>query len=93
MWYTPRMDFRHPIQQIANRWMAKFRDDSLYASEASGRVVDIEALERYVNSAIAEMTEKGFQVYADGSNMQIAGVGMSYAETGNKINVEFIPID
>jgi len=93
LWYTSYMDYRHPMQQIANRWLAKFRDDSLSVSEAANTVVDIEALERYVNSAIAEMAEQGFAIYADGSNMQIQGVGMSYAETGNKINVEFIPYE
>jgi len=75
------MDYRHPIQQIANKWMAEYRDVHFDA-------VDLEALTRYVNSAIEEIRERGFSVMADNSLYPIIGVSMVMSD--NKITVEYI---
>jgi len=83
------MDYRHPQQQIANKYMAAFRD-TITDPDAD---IDLQQLERYVNSAIAEMNKQNLPVYADGSSMRIAGVGISYVGNQNRINIEFIPYD
>ena len=75
------MDYRHPIKQIANKWMAQYRDD--YPFDPSCYY-----LNEYVNSAIQEINDSGFSVMADGTMYPIAGV--SIVRTGERLNVEYI---
>ena len=79
------MDYRHPIQQIANRWMAEYRDYMDCAALDSR----LDILEAYVNHAIAEINKAGEFVFME-------GVCLSWAENSRGkrlLNVEFIPRD
>ena len=86
------MDYRHPIQQIANRWMAEYRDYMDCAALDSR----LDILEAYVNHAIAEINKAGEFVFMDGTQQAIEGVCLSWAENSRGkrlLNVEFIPRD
>lgn len=76
------MDYRHPIKQIANRWLAEYRD--LHPD-----TVCLEDLNKYVNSAIAEINDSGYRVMADGTQYPIAAVSM-YMANDKRVTVEYV---
>ena len=76
------MDYRHPIQQIANSFIATYRDVT------DGKQFDIGVLEYFINGALTEINAQGFEVLADSYGFPICEVRLSMVN--EKVNVEFL---
>lgn len=69
-------DYRHPAKQLANRYLAAYRDK--YPTTPN-----LPALEYTVNKIIEEISELGYTVFADGTRSPVNSVKLAYKVVGD----------
>lgn len=79
-------DYRHPAKQIANKFIAAYRD--MYPVEPN-----LAALEYAVNAAIGEIRDADYVVLADGMNHPVESCTLKYTDDNKSINVQFAIYD